>query len=112
MDIEGEAVCAVGPQLVTAEGEPGAGVDVKRSFSNLEADTLLLSDEGEPADVHEQNVGFPEGEGRGSIPSELLFSTWVKAFGPPVGTSFPGPWGGAKRTRSTNAGPRPMKQRR
>ena len=42
MDIEGEAVCAVGPQLVTAEGEPGAGVDVKRSFSNLEADTLLL----------------------------------------------------------------------
>ena len=27
-----------------------------------------------------QNVGFPEEEGRGSIPSEILFSTWVKAF--------------------------------
>ena len=40
MDIEGEAVCAVGPQLVTAEGEPGAGVDVKRSFSNLGAPLL------------------------------------------------------------------------
>ena len=46
MDIEGEAVCAVGPQLVTAEGEQGAGVDVKRIFSHLEADTLLLSDDG------------------------------------------------------------------
>ena len=69
MDIEGEAVCAVGPQLVTAEGEPGAGVDVKRSFSNLEADTLPLSDKGEPTDDQEQNVGSPELEGRGSIPS-------------------------------------------
>ena len=28
MDIEGEAVCAVGPQLVTAEGEQGAGIDI------------------------------------------------------------------------------------
>ena len=27
MDIEGEAVCAVRPQVVTAEGEPGAGVE-------------------------------------------------------------------------------------
>ena len=27
MDIEREAVCAVRPQLVTAEGEPGAGVE-------------------------------------------------------------------------------------
>ena len=33
MDIEGEAAYAVGPQLVTAEGEPGVGVVVKRSFS-------------------------------------------------------------------------------
>ena len=54
MDIEGEAVCAVRPQLVTAEGEPGAGVDVNRSFSEKEADTLLLSDEGEPTDNKEQ----------------------------------------------------------
>ena len=59
-----------------------------------------------------QNVGFPEEEGRGSIPSELLFSTWVKAFRTSCGYEFPGPMGGAKRTRSTNAGPRPMKQRR
>ena len=50
MDIEGEAACAVGPQLVTAEGEQGAGVDVKRIFSHLEADILLLSDDGEPTD--------------------------------------------------------------
>ena len=33
MDIEGEAVCAVGPQLVTAGGEQGAGVKVNMSFS-------------------------------------------------------------------------------
>ena len=112
MDIEGEAVCAVGPQLVTAEGEQGAGVDVKRIFSHLEADTLLLSDDGEPKDNQDQNVSFPEEEGRGSIPSEILFSTWVKAFRTSCGYKFPGPMGGAKRTRSTNAGPRPMKQRR
>ena len=54
MDIEGEAVCAVGPQLVTAEGEQGAGVDDKRIFSHLEADFLLLSDDGEPMDDQEQ----------------------------------------------------------
>ena len=46
--------CAVRPQLVTVEGEPGAGVDVNRSFSKHEADTLLLSDEGEPTDDQEQ----------------------------------------------------------
>ena len=56
MDIEGEAVCAVGPQMVTAEGEKGAGVEVKRSFSNLEADILLLLDDGEPTDDQEQVV--------------------------------------------------------
>ena len=56
MDIEGEAVCAVGPQLITAEGEPGAGVDVNRSFSEKEADTLLLSEEGEPTDDQEQVI--------------------------------------------------------
>ena len=56
MDIEGEAVCAVGPQLVTAGGEQGAGVEVNRSFSEKEADTLLLSDEGEPTDDQEQVI--------------------------------------------------------
>ena len=76
MDIEGEAVCAVSPQLVTAEGEQGAGVDDKRIFS-----------------------------------SEIPFSTWVKAFRTSCGYELPRPMGGAKRTRSTNTGPRPMKQR-
>ena len=54
MDIEGEAVCAVGPQLVTAEGEKGVGVDIKRTSSHLEADNLLASDEGEPTDDQEK----------------------------------------------------------
>ena len=50
MDIEGEAACAIGPQLVTAEGEQGAGVDVKRTSSHLEDNNLLSSDNGEPTD--------------------------------------------------------------
>ena len=50
VDIEGEAACAVGPQLVTAEGEQGAGVDVKRTSSHLEDNNLLSSDNGEPTD--------------------------------------------------------------
>ena len=54
MDIEGEAACAVGPQLVTAEGEKGASVGVKRTSSHLEADNLLSSDNGEPTDDQEQ----------------------------------------------------------
>ena len=54
MDIEGEAVCAVGPQLVTVVGEQGAGVDVKRTSSHLEADNLLYSDNEEPTDNKEQ----------------------------------------------------------
>ena len=54
MDIEGEASCAVGLQLVTAEGEKGAGVDVKRTSSHPEADNLLDSDEGEPTDNQEK----------------------------------------------------------
>ena len=33
MDIEGEAVCAVGPQVVTAGGEQGAGVEDNGGFS-------------------------------------------------------------------------------
>ena len=111
MDIEGEAVCAVGPQLVTAEGEQIAGIDVKRTSSHLEADNLLTLDNGEPTDDQEQvkasahdkfaktalavalawtsqNVGSPEEEGRGSIPSEILFSTWVKAFRTSCGYNF------------------------
>ena len=59
-----------------------------------------------------QNVGFPEEEGRGSIPSEILFSTWVKAFRTSCGYDFPALMCGAKQTRSTNDGPRPTKQRR
>ena len=50
MDIEGKAACAVGPQLVTVEGEKGVGVDVKRTSSHLEADNLLAWDKGEPTD--------------------------------------------------------------
>ena len=107
MDIEGEAACDVGPQLVTVEGEQGAGVDFKRIFSHLEADFLLLSDDGEPTD--DLNVGFPEEESRGSIPSEILFSTWVKAFWTSCWYDFPALMGGVKRMRSTNAGPRPTK---
>ena len=56
MDIEGEAACAVGPQSVTAEGEQGAGIDVKRIFSHLEANILQLLDDGEPTDDQEQVV--------------------------------------------------------
>ena len=41
-----------------------------------------------------QNVGTPEEEGRGSIPSEILFSTWVMAFWTSCGYDFPVPMGG------------------
>ena len=55
MDIEGEAVCAIGPQLVTVEGEQGAaGVDVNRNSIHLEANNLLTLDNGEPTDDQEQ----------------------------------------------------------
>ena len=94
MDIEGEAACAAGPQLVTAKGEQRAGVDVKRTSSHHEADNLLSSDNGEPTD--DQNIGFPDEEGRGSIPSKILFSTWVKAFRTSCGYDFPAPMGGGK----------------
>ena len=54
MDIEGDAACAVSPQLVTAEGEKGEGVDVKRTSSHLEANNLLAMDEEKPTDNQEQ----------------------------------------------------------
>ena len=47
MDIKEEAVCAVVIQPVTAEGEKGAGVDIKRTYSHLEANNLLDLDKGE-----------------------------------------------------------------
>ena len=97
MDIEGEAASAIRLHLVIAEGEKGAGVDVKRNSSHLEADNLLAFDEREPMDDQEQV--------RGSIPSEILFLMWVKAFRTSCGYNFPMPMGGA------NTGPRPMKQR-
>ena len=50
MDIEGEAVGTMEIQLVTAKGEKGVGVDVKRTSSNPEADNLLDSDKGELKD--------------------------------------------------------------
>ena len=56
MDIEGEAACAVGFQLVRVEGEKGAGVDVKRTSSHPEANNLLDSDEGESTDFPEQVI--------------------------------------------------------
>ena len=73
MNIEGEAVCAVGIQSVTAEGEQGVGVDVKRTSYHPEANNLLNLDE----------------EFRGAIPSEILFSTWVRAFRTFCGYKFP-----------------------
>ena len=54
LDIEGDAACAVSPQLVTAEGEKGEGVDVKRTSSHLEANNLLAMDEEKPTDNQEQ----------------------------------------------------------
>ena len=55
MDIEVEAACAVGLQSVTAEGEKGAGADVKRTSSHPEADNLL----GDPLlDVGEGGLDF------------------------------------------------------
>ena len=53
MDIEGEAECAV-VQPVTAEGEKGAGVDVKRTSIHPEVDNLLDSDKGELTDNPEK----------------------------------------------------------
>ena len=50
------SITNAGPQLVTAGGEQGVGVEVNRSFSKKEADTLLLSDEGEPTDEQEQVI--------------------------------------------------------
>ena len=111
------------------------GVDVKRTSSHLETDNLLSSDNGEPTDNQEQikasthnkfaktasavavpwasqNVGSPEEEGRGSIPSKILFATWVKALWTSCGEDFPVPMGGVKRTCSANTGSRPTKQRR
>ena len=44
MDIEGEAVCAVGIQSVMAEGEQRAGADVKRTSYHPEANNLLNLD--------------------------------------------------------------------
>ena len=56
MDIEGEAECAVAFQGVTAEGEQGPGVEVNGSLVEKQADSLLLSDEGEPTDEQEQVI--------------------------------------------------------
>ena len=136
MDIEGEAECAAAFQGVTAGGEQGPAVDENVSLVEKQADSLLLSDEGEPTDEQEQviaeaqgyklagdcvrravawtalNVDFPEDESRGSIPSELPFSTWVREFRDSCGYNSVGPVGVAKRSSSTNAGPRPAKQRR
>ena len=56
MDIEGEAECAVAFQEVTAEGEQGPGVEVNGSLVEKQADSLLLSDEGEPTDEQEQVI--------------------------------------------------------
>ena len=58
------------------------------------------------------NVDYPEDETRGSIPAELPFSTYVREFRDSCGYNSVGPVGVAKRSSSTNAGPRPAKQRR
>ena len=71
MDIEGEAVCAVGSQ---SEREKGAGVDVKRTSSHPEADNLL----GDPLlDVGEGFsdflwVRFPHAQGGGGRSARVL----------------------------------------
>ena len=36
MKVDGEEVCAVGVQLVTADGEQGAGINVKRNCAHLD----------------------------------------------------------------------------
>ena len=48
MDIEGEAECAAAFQGVTAGGEQGPAVEENGSLVEKQADSLLLSDEGEP----------------------------------------------------------------
>ena len=78
----------------------------------LSRDSLHLSPKGYKMVGDCMNVVFPGEEGRGSIPSEILFSTWVKAFRTSCGYKFPTPMRGVKRTRSANPGSRPMKQRR
>ena len=55
MDIEGEAECAAEIQGVTARGEQGPAVDENVGLEN-QADSLLLSDEGEPTDEQEQVI--------------------------------------------------------
>ena len=91
-----------------------------------QADSPLLSDEGEPTDEQEQviadahdrfawtvlNVDYPEDETRGSIPAELPFSTWVREFRNSCGYNSVETVGVTKRSSSTNAGQRPAKQRR
>ena len=56
MDIEGEAECAAAFQGVTAGGEQGPAVDENVSLVEKQADSLLLSDEGEPTDEQEQVI--------------------------------------------------------
>ena len=82
MDIEGEAVCAVGSQSVMAEGEK-AGDKVKRTSSHPEADNLI------------RDPLLDMGEGV----LDFLWVQFPRAHG-----------GGAKPTCSANTGPRPMKQ--
>ena len=56
MDIEGEAECAAAFQGVTVGGEQGPAVDENVSLVEKQADSLLLSDEGEPTDEQEQVI--------------------------------------------------------
>ena len=50
MAIEGEAGCAKGVQSVTADGEQGAGADVKWTPVHLEDESILDLNEGELLD--------------------------------------------------------------
>ena len=97
VDIEGEAVCAVGPQLVTAEGEKGAGVDVKRTSSHLKADNLLTSDNGEPTEPGPHRMWVPLRKRAGAqSPRRSSSLRWWRGFEPPVDTISLCPWGEGK----------------
>ena len=56
MEVEVEAGCAEGIQLVKAEGEQGVGGDVKGNSVHLEEDSILDLDEGELSNELDQVI--------------------------------------------------------
>ena len=74
--VEGEAVCAVGVQSLTADREQGAGVNTKRTFVHLEDNSILDLDKGELSD--EQDLVIASAQSSfAKTPSEFFFNTFI-----------------------------------